>query len=214
MLLSNTGFMLRPSSFSQVSMSLGGPCDGDCSEDSLVIAVEQLVKAHNIVVSVAAGNDGCNACQGSPNAAPSAISVGATDVNDNVAYFSDIGSCIDIFAPGNTLPTPIPITIITAITLLLTHNNHPLTIYPQPYSSPLFTTTTIPSHRLFSVISSRLVSSRVVSCRFCALVGRSVGLAGYQIVSACASVMCGAGVENMYDAPNTNTIPTPTLPLP
>ena len=107
---------------SVVSMSLGGPCDGDCSEDSLVIAVEQLVKAHNIVVSVAAGNDGCNACQGSPNAAPSAISVGATDVNDNVAYFSDIGSCIDIFAPG------------------------------------------------------------------------------YQIVSACASVMCGAGVENMYAA--------------
>ena len=92
-------------------MSLGGPCDGDCAEDSLVIAVEQLVKAHNIIVSVAAGNDGCNACQGSPNAAPSAISVGATDVGDNVAYFSDIGSCIDIFAPGTNL---------TLITLNLT----------------------------------------------------------------------------------------------
>ena len=34
---------------------------------------------------------GCNACRGSPNSAPSAINVGATDINDKVAYFSDIG---------------------------------------------------------------------------------------------------------------------------
>jgi subtilisin family serine protease len=56
-----------------VSMSLGGPCDtDDCSDDSLVQAVEDLVQ-QGIVVSVAAGNEGCNACAGSPNAAPNAI---------------------------------------------------------------------------------------------------------------------------------------------
>ena len=83
-----------------VSMSLGGPCESDdCSEDSLVRGVAGLT-LKNIIVSVAAGNEGCNACKGSPNAAPSAVNVGATDIDDNVAFFSDIGSCIDILAPG------------------------------------------------------------------------------------------------------------------
>ena len=86
---------------SVVSMSLGGACEtDDCTQDSLVIAVDALVRTHNVVVSVAAGNEGCNACQGSPNSASTAISVGATDAQDNVAYFSDFGKCIDVFAPG------------------------------------------------------------------------------------------------------------------
>ena len=52
---------------SVVSMSLGGECEtADCSQDSLVIAVENLVSL-GIAVSVAAGNEGCNACYGSPN---------------------------------------------------------------------------------------------------------------------------------------------------
>ena len=58
---------------SVVSMSLGGPCDtADCSQDSIVIAAQALTAA-NVIVSVAAGNEGCNACSGSPNAAPDAI---------------------------------------------------------------------------------------------------------------------------------------------
>ena len=63
---------LRTRRPSIVSMSLGGPCEGLCSEDSLVIATERLV-ANGVVVSVAAGNEGCNACSGSPNSAPNAI---------------------------------------------------------------------------------------------------------------------------------------------
>ena len=85
---------------SVVSMSLGGPCEtDDCSEDSLVMGVA-VFATKNIIVSVAAGNEGCNACKGSPNAAPSAVNVGAIDIDDNVAFFSDIGSCIDVLAPG------------------------------------------------------------------------------------------------------------------
>ncbi len=38
----------------------------------MVIAVENMI-ASGVSVSVAAGNDGCNACSGSPNAAPNAI---------------------------------------------------------------------------------------------------------------------------------------------
>jgi aqualysin 1 len=85
---------------SVVSMSLGGPCEtDDCSEDSLVVAVENLAAA-GIMVSVASGNEGCNACYGSPNAAPSAINVGATNQDDRATYFSNYGECIDIYAPG------------------------------------------------------------------------------------------------------------------
>ena len=58
---------------SVISMSLGGPCDDDdCSSDSIVLAVENVIR-QGILVSVAAGNEGCNACYGSPNAAPNAI---------------------------------------------------------------------------------------------------------------------------------------------
>lgn len=83
-----------------VSMSLGGPCDSnDCTEDPLVIAVEALAQA-GIISSVAAGNEGCNGCYGSPNSATRAVNVGATDITDTVAYFSNYGQCIDIYAPG------------------------------------------------------------------------------------------------------------------
>ena len=45
---------LKASVPSVASMSLGGPCDGDCSTDSLVLAVDKMSQ-NNIVVSVASG---------------------------------------------------------------------------------------------------------------------------------------------------------------
>lgn len=82
-----------------VTMSLGGECDNDCSQDPLVVAVENLI-SQGIVVSVAAGNEGCNGCFSSPNAAPNAITVGASDKFDKITYFSNYGECIDVIAPG------------------------------------------------------------------------------------------------------------------
>jgi subtilisin family serine protease len=85
---------------SVVSMSLGGPCESDdCSVDSLVMATESLI-TNSFSISVAAGNEGCNACNGSPNAAPNAFNVGASDIDDYITYFSNFGKCVDIFAPG------------------------------------------------------------------------------------------------------------------
>ena len=85
---------------SVVSMSLGGPCEtDDCAEDSLVIVVEELVSL-GVVVSVAAGNEGCNACSGSPNSAINAIVSGASDVYDKITYFSNFGQCNDVYSPG------------------------------------------------------------------------------------------------------------------
>lgn len=53
-----------------------------------------------VVTVVCAGNDKKDACGYSPADSPHAITVGATDKNDNVASFSNYGKCVDIYGPG------------------------------------------------------------------------------------------------------------------
>lgn len=50
--------------------------------------------------AVAAGNDNQDACNYSPAASELAITVGASTLNDDRAYFSNYGECVDVFAPG------------------------------------------------------------------------------------------------------------------
>ncbi|HEY3509513.1 MAG TPA: S8 family peptidase, partial [Kribbella sp.] len=76
------------------NMSLGGGAD-----DALDAAVKASVGA-GITYAVAAGNDNADACQSSPAKEPSAITVGATDDQDQRAEFSNYGKCVDLFAPG------------------------------------------------------------------------------------------------------------------
>jgi len=77
-----------------VNMSLGGPVS-----QALNAGVESLIKA-GIHVITSAGNGNKDACSQSPASVPSAITVGATDISDKVASFSNFGNCVDIFAPG------------------------------------------------------------------------------------------------------------------
>lgn len=77
-----------------VNMSLGGGLDSSINN-----AVQLLIN-DGLVVVVAAGNEGDNACLYSPSSAPNAITVGASTAQDKDASFSNIGSCVDIFAPG------------------------------------------------------------------------------------------------------------------
>lgn len=77
-----------------VSMSLGGGVDATLNATIAILATK------NIISVVAAGNSNANACNSSPSSEPTAITVGATDINDARASFSNYGSCVDLFAPG------------------------------------------------------------------------------------------------------------------
>ncbi|YCK37316.1 S8 family serine peptidase [Actinomadura sp. ATCC 39365] len=66
-------------------------------------AVRRAVAA-GITTVVAAGNfNGANACNYSPARTAEAITVGATDSSDNRSSFSNLGGCLDVFAPGSNI---------------------------------------------------------------------------------------------------------------
>lgn len=77
------------------NMSLGG----DASE-ALDTAVRDSIAA-GVTYAVAAGNEyGADAAETSPARVTEALTVGATDDTDNRAVFSNIGTVLDVFAPG------------------------------------------------------------------------------------------------------------------
>ena len=81
-----------------------GPCVGNMSlgggfSQAVNDAVADAV-ASGVSFAVAAGNESTDACNRSPASAPSALTVGAADDSDGLAYFSNVGTCVDIFAPG------------------------------------------------------------------------------------------------------------------
>jgi subtilisin family serine protease len=80
-----------------VNMSLGGP-----ASSTLDGAVKNLI-AKGIHVVVAAGNSNTDACTTSPARVTDAITVGATTSADLRASYSNFGSCLDLFAPGNLI---------------------------------------------------------------------------------------------------------------
>ncbi|PCH35720.1 hypothetical protein WOLCODRAFT_28089 [Wolfiporia cocos MD-104 SS10] len=85
---------------SVANMSLGGG-----KSQALDSTVNRAVDA-GVHFAVAAGNDNKDACNNSPAAAEKAITVGASTLGDERAYFSNYGPCVDVFAPGlNILST-------------------------------------------------------------------------------------------------------------
>lgn len=80
------------------NMSLGGGISS-----ALDTAVNNLHNA-NVTIAVAAGNNnGANACNFSPARAANAITTGSTTSTDARSSFSNIGTCLDIFAPGSSI---------------------------------------------------------------------------------------------------------------
>jgi subtilisin family serine protease len=77
------------------NMSLGGD-----NSPMLDVAVNNAINT-GITFAVAAGNSNINACSGSPNKVPAAITVASSTSSDTRSSFSNWGACVDIFAPGS-----------------------------------------------------------------------------------------------------------------
>jgi len=80
------------------NMSLGGGADA---------TVDQAVRnsiASGVTYGLAAGNEnGANACNVTPARTLEGITVGSTTNTDARSSFSNIGTCLDIFAPGSSI---------------------------------------------------------------------------------------------------------------
>ena len=76
------------------NMSLGGGFSA-----TLNSAVDRSTAA-GVTYAIAAGNSSADACNTSPASASTSITVGATDITDAFASFSNFGSCVHINGPG------------------------------------------------------------------------------------------------------------------
>ena len=65
-------------------------------------AINALI-ADGVTVVVAAGNDALPTCNYSPGRVPNAITVAASEVDDDDADYSNFGPCNDIYAPGSSI---------------------------------------------------------------------------------------------------------------
>jgi subtilisin family serine protease len=79
---------------SVANMSLGGGKSTALNNSTAALANS------GVTIAVAAGNSAANACNSSPSSTPEAITVAASDINDNSASFTNFGRCVDLYAPG------------------------------------------------------------------------------------------------------------------
>jgi len=86
-----------------IAAALNGTSSGMSSR----VMKDAILKAGDsgVTVVVGAGDDATNACSQSPAYVPSAITVAATNEQDELAKFSNYGTCVDILAPGANIKT-------------------------------------------------------------------------------------------------------------
>lgn len=85
-----------------MSMSWGLQGRSRAVDQVILMALEA-----GIHISVAAGNDGADACQSTPShnggANSAVVSVGSINIQNEISAFSNLGECVDIFAPGEDI---------------------------------------------------------------------------------------------------------------
>lgn len=102
-----------------VSLATAALFAGDCRPHTggLGAATADAMDAlldRRVVTTVASGNDGIGGAIGFPACLSSAVAVGATDLDDDVATFTNWSSMLDLFAPGTGDATGDPLIIPSA----------------------------------------------------------------------------------------------------
>ncbi|MBE2999232.1 S8 family peptidase [Nocardiopsis sp. HNM0947] len=87
---------------SVANLSLGGP-----ESPALDEAVNALADS-GVFVAVAAGNESQDAGNVSPGGAEGVVTVAASDENDGSTFFTNYGSAVDIYAPGEDVESTVP----------------------------------------------------------------------------------------------------------
>ncbi|KAK1234244.1 proteinase B [Marasmius sp. AFHP31] len=125
---------------SVANMSLGGG-KSRALDDIVDAAV-----AAGMHFAVAAGNENRDACNSSPAASKNSVTVGASDLGDKRADFSNYGPCVDIFGPGvairSTWNTGNSTNTISGTSMASPHTAglmaYLLSIYPSETFNPVF----------------------------------------------------------------------------
>ncbi|MFJ4435620.1 S8 family peptidase [Streptomyces sp. NPDC088923] len=85
----------------------GGNWTTPCSTDVRAAIIDSL-RAADVATVVAAGNDGYADAVNAPGCVPSAITVGASTDDDQLATFTNRGPLVDLLAPGTSIVSSLP----------------------------------------------------------------------------------------------------------
>jgi len=86
-----------------INISIGGPFNKDTNCDAALKAYYVIInklRERNIATVFASGNSGTRKSVGSPSCVSNAVTVGATDKKGVISYYSNMGSMVDLMAPG------------------------------------------------------------------------------------------------------------------
>jgi subtilisin family serine protease len=91
-----------------INMSLGASTfEAPCDDQPYKPIIDNL-RAIGVATVVAAGNDGWPFGLASPACVSSVVSVGATDKQDQVTWFSNTAPFLSLFAPGDSITSSVP----------------------------------------------------------------------------------------------------------
>ncbi|MEQ1617592.1 MAG: S8 family serine peptidase [Terricaulis sp.] len=91
-----------------VNMSLGGGRSTTACDTDMTKSVIDQLRAAGVATAIASGNDGFRDSVSFPGCISSAVTVGATSKDDQVADFSNCGPQVDLHAPGVSINSSVP----------------------------------------------------------------------------------------------------------
>jgi subtilisin family serine protease len=89
-------------------MSLGGGRSTTACDNDLTKPVIDQLRTAGVAVAIASGNDGFRDSVSFPGCISTAVTVGATSKQDQIAQFSNCGPQVDLHAPGVNINSSIP----------------------------------------------------------------------------------------------------------